>query len=180
MGLFKNRGVSLSSFVRGMVKALTDGQQALPQAREEQLDCHMDKDPDTGKLHPKTVTVVLPDGREVTAATYSLCRTNTIGIHRASVSCSARIVDMQEDKGCGDMSCGEHTARFHVSPTVSGGGRSSFEMTIEFEQREPSESEARVMESLDGVVSEVMPQPDPVKPEPEPGPKNNHNGGPFF
>ena len=179
MGLFSPRGVSLSAFVRGIVKALTDGQQALPQAREEQLDCHMDKDPDTGKLHPKTVTIVLPDGREVTAATYSLQRTNVIGIDRATVSCSARIIDINNSDKCGEMSCGDEIAHFHVSPTKAGGGRSSFEMTIDFKQREPSESEARVMESLDGIVSESMPRPVHVT-EPEPVPKNNHNNGPFF
>ena len=51
---------------------------------------------------------------------------------------------------CGEMHCGEHGAHFHVSPDKSGGGRSSFEMTIHFKQREPSESESRIMETLDG------------------------------
>ena len=44
MPLFKSRGVSLSSLVRGIVKALTDGQQAIPHAREEFLECHMTKE----------------------------------------------------------------------------------------------------------------------------------------
>ena len=66
MGLFKPRGVSLSAFVHGIVKALTDGQQALPQSREEQIECHFEK-ADNGKYKPKTITIELPDGREINA-----------------------------------------------------------------------------------------------------------------
>ena len=156
MGLFKPRGVSLSAFVHGIVKSLTDGQQALPQAREEQINCHFEKGKD-GKHRPKTLTIELPDGREVSAATYSLCRTNCIGIDRAEITCSARIVDMSKGERCGAMHCGEHHAFFNVEPTKAGGGRSSFEMTIYFKQREPSETESRIMETLDGMVTETMP-----------------------
>ena len=156
MGLFKTRGVTLSQLVRGVVKALCDGQQAIPHAREEFLHCHMDTVEVDGETlyRPKTITVEIAEGRRVTVPTYSLSQVNTVGISAAKITCSARIVDMETAEECGSMACGDEHAVFEVHP--SQGGKNSFEMTIEFQQREPSESEARLVESLDSMVVESV------------------------
>ena len=155
MAFFKKSGVSLSQFVRGIVKALTDGQQAIPHSREEQLNCHMEKtvaEDGSEIFKPKMISVLLEDGRMIRVPRYTLAQVNTIGIHSARVRCSARIVDMERASDCGSMTCGEHHAIFTVNPTLDG--KASFEIEIEFQQREPSESESRMMESLDSLVVE--------------------------
>ena len=154
MALFKRKGVYLSQLVQGIVKALTDGQQAIPHAREEFLRCHMEEIEHDGQtlFKPKTITVEVAEGRRVTVPTYTLAQVNTIGISSARIKCSARIVDMETAEKGGSMTCGDGHAVFTVHP--SAGGRSSFEMIIEFQQREPSESESRLIESLDSVVVE--------------------------
>ena len=157
MPLFKRHGVSLSQFVRGIVKALTDGQQAIPHAREEHLECHMKRE--TGEdgqevYKPKTVTVEISEGHRITVPTYTLAQVNTIGISSAKITCSARIVGMEMAEQSGEMNCGECHAVFNVHPSL--GSKNSFEMVIEFEQREPSESESRLIESLDSMVVEPV------------------------
>ncbi len=162
MTIFKHRGVNLEEFVRGIVKALTGGQQAIPQAREEFLHCHMEEvERDGETVHkPKTFTVQVADNpaRYVTVPTYTMSQVNTIGISSAKIRCSARIVDMEtETKNghvAGHMSCGDRHAVFNVHP--SQGSKNSFEMELEFHQREPSESESRLIESLDSVVFETV------------------------
>ena len=156
MPIFRKRGVSLSQFVRGTVKGLTDGQQAIPHAREEFLECHMETVEVDGEhlYRPKTITIELLEGRRITVPTYTLAQVNTIGIDSASVTCSARIVDLKQAEKCGEMTCGEHHAVFEVMP--SSGGKNSFEMTINFQQRDPSESEARLIESLNSLVEESI------------------------
>ena len=154
MTIFKKQGISLSQFVRGLVKALTDGQQAIPHAREEFFNHHMDVVGEEGQTRykPKMLTVEISEGRYVTIPTYTLSHVNTIGITAAKIVCSARIVDMQTVEECGDMACGDKHVSFEVHPMRNG--RNSFEMTLEFQQREPSESESRLIESLDSMVVE--------------------------
>ena len=156
MPLFKRRGVTLSQFVRGVVKGLTDGQQAIPHAREELLQCHMEEIEEDGETiyRPKTITIEISEGRRITVPTYTLSQVNCIGISAAKIRCAARIVDMQTAEKCESMTCGDHHAIFEVHP--SQGGRNSFEMLIEFQQREPSESESRLIESLDSMVVESV------------------------
>ena len=145
--------MSLSALVRGVVKALCDAQQAIPHAREEHLHCHMEQE-ENGSYTPKTITVNVDDDRRVVVPTYTLSSVNTIGIESATIKCSARIVDMTTAEKCGEMTCGENHAVFEVHP--SQGGKSSFEMEIKFQQREPSESESRLVESLDSMVVESV------------------------
>ena len=61
---------------------------------------------------------------------------------------------MQTAETCGEMTCGDHHAIFTVNPSQDG--KKSFEIEIDFQQREPSESEARLIESLDSVVVESV------------------------
>ena len=154
--MFKRNGVSLSQFVHGIVKALTDGQQAIPHAREEHLEHHMEKvtdDDDNTVYKPKTITIQLDENRRMTVPTYTLAQVNTIGISGAKIKCNARIVDLEQAEMCSEMTCGERHAVFTVLPGMSG--KHSFEMEIDFQQRKPSESESRLMEGLDSVVSET-------------------------
>ena len=156
MGFFKKKGVSLSQFVRGMVKGLTDGQQAIPHAREEQLNCHMEKSEEDGVsvFRPKMITVELSEGRRIQVPSYTFSQVNTIGIAGAKIKCSARIVDIETAPECGSMTCGKHHAVFTVTPSCDG--KETFEMEIEFSQRDPSESESRLIESLDSMVVESV------------------------
>lgn len=156
MPLFKKHGVSLSEFVRGIVKALTDAQQAIPYAREEHLNQHMEENIKSGEIFytPKTIKVDVGENRRIEVPTYNLSQTNTIGIDSACIRCTARIIDMETVQKSGDMSCGEQYAVFSVSPGLQG--KNSFEMEIKFQQREPSESESRLIEALDSVVVESV------------------------
>ena len=158
MPLFKRRGVTLSELVRGVVKALTDGQQAIPHAREEHLNQHMEEITEDGKTiyKPKTITVEVDQNRRVTVPTYNLAQTNTIGIDSARIKCSARIVDIENAQKCGTMACGDRYAVFKVFPGLQG--KNSFEMEINFQQKEPSEAESRLIEALDSVVVESVDQ----------------------
>ena len=70
MSLFKKSGATLSQFVRGMVKALSDGQQAIPHARDEVLRHHMDEDED-GVLRPIFHTVEIQPGQKIKIPAYS-------------------------------------------------------------------------------------------------------------
>ena len=98
---------------------------------------------------PKMITIKLSKDRFIQVPTYTMAQVNTIGISAARVKCAARIVDMEMGEKCGSMSCGEHHAVFTVNPTLEG--KAGFEMEIEFSQRDPSESESRLMESLDSL-----------------------------
>ena len=99
MAFFKRRrGISLTSFVRGIVKALTDAQQAIPHSREDHLRHHMTVDKE-GVLTPKMFTVNMEDGRRINIPTYNFASVNTIGISSATIKCAARIVDLDQTRG---------------------------------------------------------------------------------
>ena len=150
MSLFKRSGVPLSAFIRGLVKALCDGQQAIPHAREEQLECHMTRHPD-GHLIPDVIEVKLHDETLLRVPAYSFSQVNTIGIKAARITCSAQVSDLHECDQCGQMNCGDSQVRFRVNP-VAHGGRKSFEIEIDFERREPTEAEQRLVEALDAGI----------------------------
>ena len=146
MSLFKKSKVTLNQFVRGVVKALTDGQQAIPHARDEVLRHHMDID-DKDIMRPKVHTIEIEPGQVMNMPTYTFSQVNTIGIKGAKIQCSARIVGMESETTEGKCTVGDSHALFNVSP--SNGGKDSFSMVIEFEQREPSETEMHLIEALD-------------------------------
>ena len=81
--------------MRGIVKALCDGQQAMPQARREHLEHHMVLG-DDGLYRPKMFDVEIEDGRIISVPTYSLAQVNSIGIRSARVKCGARLVGVEE------------------------------------------------------------------------------------
>ena len=86
------KGVDLASFVGGIVRALTKGQQALPKARREQITKHFEYDDTENLYRPKTLDFEISAGQVVKVPTFSLARVNNIGIDSAVISCSARIV----------------------------------------------------------------------------------------
>ena len=145
----RKTGVSLSEFIKGVVKSLTDGQQAIPHARDQILRHHMDEG-DDGIFRPKIHRVEVTPGQIINMATYSFGQVNTIGIKRAKIQCSANIVEMGEYKHEGKCSVGDTVATFVVNPSSTG--RESFNMVIEFEQRDPSETEMHLIEALDRVA----------------------------
>ena len=149
MAFFKRRrGISLTSFVRGIVKALTDAQQAIPHSREDHLRHHMTVDKE-GVLTPKMFTVNMEDGRRINIPTYNFASVNTIGISSATIKCAARIVDLDQTDEVGDMTVGKHHAIFTVQ---AGNTKNTFEIEIAFQEKEPSEAGARLMESLDSMI----------------------------
>ena len=185
MGFFKapqKNTITGTSYIYSLLKMLTDAQQALSHAREQQIDRHIPKD-DNGRRVPRLMEIDLGDGTLKRAATYSLARTNSIGLTRATVTCNPRIIDMEmcehmedgEDMEHGEMSYKGQHAIFHISPNLAGGAN-SLNMVLEFEQRSPSETEERIMESLDHFSSE------PVRKEKTaPDRKNNKKKtGPFY
>lgn len=151
MGILKKRGVSLSSFVRGIVKALCDGQQAMPQARREHLEHHMIMGED-GLYRPKTFDVEVDQGRVISVPTYSLAQVNSIGIRSARVKCDARLVDVEETEKTDCFAHDGTYCTFRVNPAMEKA--KSIEIEIEFSQRAHSEAEHRLIESLDGMVVE--------------------------
>ena len=135
----RKSGVLLSEFVRGVVKALTDAQQALPDARRERFSEHMTE---TGEneYEANFHTVKISDDESIRLATYSLDQVNTIGITEAEIDCCCKITGMDKETG---------HAIFHVQPTNRG--RDTFEMRLKFASREPSETEMHLIEALDRI-----------------------------
>ena len=151
MAFLKRRGVSLSAFVRGIVTALCDAQQAMPQARQNHLEHHMEKG-DDGLYRPKMINVEVAEGRVISVPTYSLAQVNVIGIRSARVKCDARLVDLSCEKREGTMAHNNECCTFFVNPSLDK--RKSIEIDIEFTQRPHAEAEHRLLESLDGLVCE--------------------------
>ena len=145
------KGVSLSAFVRGIVKALCDGQQAMPQARREHLEHHMVLG-DDGLYRPKMFDVEIEDGRVISVPTYSLAQVNSIGIRSARVKCGARLVGVEETEKTDCFAHDGTFCTFRVNPAMDKA--KSIEIEIEFSQRAHSEAEHRLIESLDGMVVE--------------------------
>ena len=149
---FLNRGgVSLSAFVRGIVTALCDAQQAMPQARQDHFENHMDKN-DNGRYCPKVMEVELEEDRIIRVPTYSTAQVNVIGIKSATVKCDARLVRLECEKREGSMTHKEECCNFYVNPSLDK--RKSLEIQIEFVQRPHSEAENRLLEVLDSMVCE--------------------------
>ena len=146
----KSRGVKLAQFVRGIVHALTEAQQGIPHARERELNHHMTTAAD-GTLEPKLINIKLPDGRTLDVPTYALATVNSIGIASARVKCAARIIELStEDAETGSMSCGNAHAVFRVDASTKG--RDTFEMEIEFQEKDHSEAGSRIIDALNTIA----------------------------
>lgn len=117
--MFNKRGIDLASFVSGLVRALTKGQQALPLARMEQIKKHFDQD-DQGIYHPKIKTFQLNEKQQVSVPTYSLAAVNAIGIESAMIKCSAKIVEVEQDEIDCDLSDESKRVRYCVTPSKKG------------------------------------------------------------
>ena len=151
MGILKRRGVSLSAFVRGIVTALCDAQQAMPYARQNHLEHHMEKGEDD-LYRPKMIDVEVAEGRVISVPTYALAQVNVIGIRSAKVKCDARLVDLKCEQTNGAMSHHDESCTFFVNPSLDK--RKSIEIEIEFSQRPHAEAENRLIEALDSLVCE--------------------------
>ena len=147
----RKSGVDLASFVSGIVRALTKGQQALPKARREQIHKHFTRDDETGEYSPVMSVFRLNDSQAVSVPNFCMSRTNTIGIESATVVCSARIVDVEnEDIDC-DFSDEKTRVKFHVKPS-NPDDKNSFQITINFLKRTDDEAENLLYQSLDNLI----------------------------
>ena len=144
------KGVDLASFIGGIVRALTKGQQALPKARREQITKHFDYDESENVYRPKTMDFEIAAGQMVKIPTFSLARVNNIGISDAVVSCAARIVSVEDMPT--DCEITDHTSlvKYEVIPARSG--RGNFEIKIRFEKKDDCEAENKLNEFLQGLV----------------------------
>ena len=114
------KGVDLASFVGGIVRALTKGQQALPKARREQISKHFDYDEAKNLHRPKTLDFEISAGQVVKVPTFSLARVNNIGIDSAVVSCAARIVSVEDSELNCELADHNSLVKYEVIPARSG------------------------------------------------------------
>ena len=152
----KKGGIDLATFVSGIVRALTKGQQALPKARREQIEKHFDKDPETGLYKPKMMVSELCRYQVVNVPSYSLARVNNIGIEAAIIKCSARIVDVDQEEIDCELADHTHQVKYFVKPATPN--NKSFEIEIKFSKKQDCEAESKLAEYQDGLV-EVQPVP---------------------
>ena len=145
----KKKAVDLASFVSGIVRALTVGQQALPKARSEQISQHFKKDSD-GRYIPIKQTFEIDENTEVEIPTYCLSRINHIGIESAKIMVSAKIVEVDEEEYDCDLSCHNTEVRFAVKPAQKD--NKSFEIEIHFSKNQTCEADLKLLEFLDNTV----------------------------
>ena len=145
----KSNGVDLATFVGGIVRALTKGQQALVKSRREQITKHFtEKD---GKLIPNVKLFQFGEGQVLPVPTYSLSRVNNIGIDSALIKCSAKIVDIEKhDINC-DITDHNQGVKYIVMPS-SGKGGDNFEIEIKFSKRMDCEAEEQLIQNLNGLI----------------------------
>lgn len=144
------KGVDLASFVGGIVRALTKGQQALPNARREQIEKHFDYDESEKVYRPKTFDFEISEGQRVKVPTFVLARVNNIGIDSAVISCAARIVDVADTELNCELTDHNSLVKYEVIPARSG--RGNFEIKIKFEKKLDCEAENKLAEFLQGLV----------------------------
>ena len=152
MPLLKKRSaMDLATFVGGIVRALTTGQQALPRARMEQIEKHFTKE-DDGLYHPKTTDFKVGDSQTLSVPNYSLAEVNNIGIDSAIIRCSARIVEVeQSDINC-EITSHDKQVKYCVVPSSNGNGGKNFEIEIRFSRRTENEAASRILENLNGLI----------------------------
>lgn len=146
----KKKGIDLATFVGGIVRALTKAQQALPHARREQISKHFEQDENSGHYKPKILTFEVSPDQVVKIPTYSLARVNNIGIDSAIISCSARIIHVEQNQLNCDITDHDSEAVYSVVP--SRNGRGNFEIKIRFEKKLDCEAENKLAEFLQGTV----------------------------
>lgn len=147
-GKGKKSGIDLATFVAGIVRALTKGQQALVRARQEQIAKHFEEK--DGMLVPRIKRFYLGNGQVLPVPAYCLSRVNSIGIESASITCAARLVEFDvEDVDC-DITDHDQQVRYIVSPAKNGHG--DFEIDIRFSRRTNCEAEDRLNEYLTGLM----------------------------
>ncbi len=148
----KNRGIDLATFVGGLVRALTKGQQALPKARREQIEKHFDKNAD-GQYVPKMLDFKLNESQQVSVPSYCLSRVNNIGIDSAIIKCSAKLVDIEQKQIDCELSDHTHQVKYYVQP--ANRFNSTFDIEIKFNKRMDSEPDQKLTEFLIGLIEVV-------------------------
>ena len=144
------KGVDLASFVGGIVRALTKAQQALPKSRIEQIEKHFDYDEAENLYRPKMLDFKITKNQLVKMPTFSLARVNNIGICDAVVSCSARIVSVEDVPTDCEITDQKSLVKYEVIPARSG--RGNFDIKIRFEKKTDCEAEEKLNEFLQGLV----------------------------
>ena len=149
--MFKRRAtMDLATFVSGIVRALTKGQQALPRARMEQIEKHFERETETGFYKPKTTDFKISEKQALSIPNYCSSRTNNIGIDSAIIRCSARIVDVEQT----DLNCPltDHKSEVKYCVVPSTPDKKSFEIEIKFSKKSDCEAENKLTEILNGLI----------------------------
>ena len=145
--------VSLTAFVRGIVRSLCRAQEGIVAERQASLDSHMEKQPD-GSLKPKTIKVHLDENRTLDVPTFSLSQTNAIGIDAAIIECSAKIVKVEKDEMKGEITTGNEVAMFEVVPSGEDCNK-NFKIKMRFKQKDNPESEELILEHLNESIKPI-------------------------
>ena len=150
----KKGGIDLATFVSGIVRALTKGQQALVKARREQISKHFTQDEKTGIYHPNLMTFQVGEGQIISVPKYVLSRVNNIGLDSAIVRCSAKLVDIEESEIDCELTDHDSQVKYFVKP--SSPKNKTFEIEMKFSKKQDCEADERLTEGLLGLV-EVQP-----------------------
>ncbi len=149
----KKGGIDLATFVGGIVRALTKGQQALAKSRMENITKHFEKDAE-GIYQPNLMTFQVGKGQVLSVPKYVLSRVNNIGLDSAIVRCSAKLVDIEaSDIEC-ELSDHDSEVKYFVKP--AGPSNKTFEIEMKFSKKQDCEADERLTEGLLGLV-EVQP-----------------------
>lgn len=146
----KKKGVDLASFVGGMVRAFTKGQQALPKARREQIEKHFDYDSEADIYRPKKMVFEVAEGQSVSVPSFLLGLVNPMGIDKAQITCAARIVSVEDSEIDCELADHDSLVKYKVIPARSG--RGNFEIRIQFEKKMDCEAENKLAEFLQNTV----------------------------
>lgn len=145
----EKRGIDLASFVGGIVRALTKGQQSLVKARREQISKHFEEN-DDGVMVPKVKKFKVGEDQILPVPTFCFSRVNSIGIDAAKITCSAKLVEFKKE----DMECelADHDQQVKYIVVPAKNGRGDFEIDIKFGRKTDCEAEDRLNEYLTGLM----------------------------
>ena len=151
--MFNNGGVDLATFVGGIVRALTKGQQALVKSRKDLIDKHFTSD-NNGIYHPNMMKFKVGEHQIINMPTYVLSRVNNIGLDSALIRCSATLVDIKKESVNCELTDHDSQVKYFVKPASKS--NKTFEIEMKFSRKQSCEADERLSEGLLGLV-EVQP-----------------------
>lgn len=141
----KRGGVDLASFISGMVRGVTTGQQALVTQRRHHLEKHFKQD--DGVYTPITLQFDTGDDRVLNVPQYVLSRTHQLGLDAALIRGAVRIVGAEEIPIECPMTGHDHTTVYSVKEAHTG-QKGAIEIELRFSKRQDCEAEERLTEAL--------------------------------